>query len=344
MSFRLQFKKYRRPFKAPLSLPSGEWTEREGILVRLQAEQPMADGGPGIGFGEVAPLPSFGTESLHVAEVFLKNYRGSIGLSEITGVPDRLACTRFALECALEMARGRDRARDSFEGGQALPVAGLLPAGEAALPRMDALLERGFISFKWKVGTGPTDREIEICQALAAKLPAAGRLRIDANACFSTSEAMRWLRVLDELPVDYLEQPLPVGQEAAMKDLSRYYATPIALDESATRFTQIRQLTTGGWTGPLIIKPALLGPITLFRAWRATRICRIVYSSAFETSVGFEAVLRLAASDTREREPAGFGTLEYFPPDDGFSVHEPGPLLQASGYGPDEFEALWDRL
>ena len=57
MSCQISVKPYRRAFRQPLRTVHGEWTTREGFLV--QVEQ---DGG--FGYGEVAPLPSFGSETV----------------------------------------------------------------------------------------------------------------------------------------------------------------------------------------------------------------------------------------------------------------------------------------
>ena len=50
--------RYRLPLVAPLVLPSGTHTEREGILLRLRA----ADGTEG--WGEAAPLPGYSPDTL----------------------------------------------------------------------------------------------------------------------------------------------------------------------------------------------------------------------------------------------------------------------------------------
>ena len=51
MSRQISVKPYRRVFRQPLRTAYGEWTTREGFLVRLRQEERT-------GYGEVAPLPS----------------------------------------------------------------------------------------------------------------------------------------------------------------------------------------------------------------------------------------------------------------------------------------------
>ena len=50
---RLSTKTYRIPFRMPLRTAHGLWSEREGVLVRLE------DGDGWVGYGEAAPVPGF---------------------------------------------------------------------------------------------------------------------------------------------------------------------------------------------------------------------------------------------------------------------------------------------
>ncbi len=59
--YRFEFRPYRRPFKRPLSTSHGIWDVREGIILRLTDETGQ------VGWGEIAPIPWFGSESLQQA-------------------------------------------------------------------------------------------------------------------------------------------------------------------------------------------------------------------------------------------------------------------------------------
>ena len=77
-----------------------------------------------------------------------------------------------------------------------------------------------------------------------------------------------------------------------------------------------------------------------FRAWRATRVGPVVYSSAFETAIGRQAALWLAAQD-----PAGgvvgFDTLGRFERD-GRDRHAGGPHVR--GLLDQSWDAFWQEL
>lgn len=62
--------------------------------------------------------------------------------------------------------------------------------------------------------------------------PFGARLRIDANGGWSLSDAKKMALWLSERDCDYIEQPLPVGEEGALPELFATRPLPIFLDES----------------------------------------------------------------------------------------------------------------
>ena len=65
---KFSFKAYRRTFPLPYQTSGRVWREREGYIVRF-------DKGDGrFGYGEVAPIPIFGTETLFAARAFLQDF------------------------------------------------------------------------------------------------------------------------------------------------------------------------------------------------------------------------------------------------------------------------------
>ena len=89
MSRQISVKPYRRAFRQPLRTAHGEWATREGFLVRVEQEGR-------VGYGEVAPLPEFGSETLAEATAFLEQL---VSQPEIAA-PANLPCCAFALSAA----------------------------------------------------------------------------------------------------------------------------------------------------------------------------------------------------------------------------------------------------
>ncbi len=159
MAYLFEFKRYRLPLAATLRTAHGSWTEREGLIVRLESEAGR------VGFGEIAPLPWFGTETLAEAEEICRKFGHKVTDRVLDGVPGRYGCVRFALAAARTgPAPGPGQSR--------LPVAALLPAGREALAVLPAKLAAGFLAFKWKVGVSAVEEELGLLDDLLAELPA----------------------------------------------------------------------------------------------------------------------------------------------------------------------------
>lgn len=321
MPLRIDFQPYRRSFLKPLRTARGEWAVRDGFILRVEGPE-------GVGFGEVAPIPEFGSETTAEAGDFLRRLNKEPHLA----VPKELPCCAFALSAAL--ARPETK-RNSY------PVSGLLPAGAAAEESLQTKWALGFRNFKWKVGVEPVGTEQAIFAKLCQGLPEGVRLRLDANGCWDLKTLQNWARFLQDhrTELDYLEQPLAVGQEAVMRSVAEETQLPIALDESLQGPSGRQWLQPGAWCGPLVIKPALMGDVASLRTLLRPIATQVVLSSVFETTVGVANALSLAELVTGNLRPLGFDTAGAF--DDDLSL----PIEAASlSLSRDKLDLLWETL
>lgn len=343
---RLDYRAYRRKFARPQATGHGVWAVREGVIVRLRD----ADGR--MGLGEAAPIPAFTGETAARDLAWLRHAPERMTPTQLRRVPDRLACLRWALTCAQAMLTGQLLPLARIK---TFPVAALLPAGRAALAALEQRTAQGYRVFKWKIGIGPAVEEFSLLEQLLAALPAHGRLRLDANGALSRHEWLAWCAELKALSptaytLEFFEQPLPpVTGPQHWREQTRAAAAapvPVALDEGVAGWLRLRRAVAAKWPGPLVVKPSLLGHADDFRRWRAQTRADLVYSSAFETSVGVQAALCLAAGNPRAgRRALGFGTLDAFG-DDGLQlpVHAPGPNLALKKLSSADFVGIWNRL
>ena len=78
-----------------------------------------------------------------------------------------------------------------------------------------AILDKGFVATKMKTGLGPS-ADVRLCEAVARAVEGKGRFMVDANHCYTTSDAFYVGRALDELGAYWFEEPV------APEDLDGY--------------------------------------------------------------------------------------------------------------------------
>lgn len=323
MPSNISYKSYRRQFRTPLRTARGEWALREGYIVRIER-----DGR--VGYGEVAPLPEFGTESFAAAGAFLEEWTQQPDLQ----IPDSFPCCAFAASVA--------SAKSATQSDYA--ISALLPAGDGALGAAEQKIRTGYASLKWKIGVEPLERELATACQLFARLPKSAKLRFDANASLSTGDLEAWLELLAAHPdqVDYIEQPLTVGEETTMARYTADSGVPIALDESLNGPSGAKWVQPAAWAGPLVVKAPLMGNFEQLKRALEPSAERVVLSSVFETGIGLANSLTLAENLKGLNRAIGFDTLDAF--EDALTPVKSGPAIRASdrtAYNP---EAIWNLI
>lgn len=356
MRITLSSKPYRRAFALPLKTSHGRWDTREGWLLRMQAEDAS------LGFGEVAPLPCFNPhESMTAIAQALHALPATLNFSLDNPPLTPFPSVNFGLETAFYQLLGSDFCELNIKKFQApahmpstlpgtnqraLKTARLLPSLCPSEAQLQRALDLGYTTFKVKIATQSMAIEQAQCIALLKQLPPPGALRLDANGGLSFDDTESWLQVLAPFDnVEFLEQPMRPGHEAELQALAKAYPTAIALDESIVTLQDIEANLRYFPQGPFIIKPALFGSPTQWLAWRSTHpTLTIIYSSALETAIGYEAALRVAHADPHHQLALGFGVAACF--DDAWQLHPGCATLMPdfNDMSAHRFESLWQAL
>jgi O-succinylbenzoate synthase len=303
MRYVFQYRRYRLPFRAPVRTAHGPWSEREGIIVRLQNETGA------VGLGEAAVIPWFGSETAAEAEAACRSLGKMVDDEWAASLPPNAVCVRNAIAAALAEIQAQvpvapERDAESF-GARGRPsasyigVAAWLSAGAGALTEIPPKAEAGFRVFKWKVGVGDIANELALLDDVCAKLPGGSKLRLDANGAWDRRKAERWLERCAERPVEFVEQPIAATARAAgdtLLGLAGDFPTPIALDESLVGEGDVERWIGLGWPGIFVVKPALFGDVQRALVRLAHVEADVVFSSALETAVGARTALRVAFS------------------------------------------------
>ncbi len=339
MTYQLTHRRYALPFKKPVRTAHGLWTERQGVIVRIEAESGA------IGYGEVAPIPSFGTETLAEAEAALAALGDRIEPEWISRISPRLSCTWHGHSEGVAAAQASPPAPPG--SADYLAAATLLPAGRAALPAAEEKAAAGFRDFKWKVGVGDIADELSLLDDLLGKLPDGVRLRLDANGAWDRRQTERWLDRCADRPIEYVEQPIAAdmrGADDLLLGLAHDYPTPLALDESLVRDGDIDRWLDAGWPGFWIVKPTLLADPAATIGKLAQRRMPVVFSSALETALGARTALQHAFAWPGEKRALGVGVWPLFVDRD-FDGPAAAPFIRAEDLARlSSGETLWNAL
>lgn len=158
--------------------------------------------------------------------------------------------------------------------------------------------ERGFSSFKLKVGQDP-----ERDEALAAKaretLGPAANLRVDPNGAWTPATARRMLQRLAPYDLQYVEQPLPVEDLAGAAQLRACSPIPICIDEGAYTLQETMAVIRAGAADLMLVDPHETGG--LWSCLKAGAVCEaagmhVGMHSGGELGLTQAAYLHLAAS------------------------------------------------
>lgn len=321
-----EFRPYRRPFRQSIQTSHGTWTYREGIILRLTNEQGH------VGFGEVAPLPWFGTETQAQAMMFCQRLPSTLSADNVFAILPTLPACKFGFEVALNNLAGAPPSSALSPAD----CSALLPTGQAALSAWSMLWALGHRTFKWKIGVAPVSVELAWLSQLMAQLPLGAKLRLDANGGLHELTAHHWLDRCDRLGhrIEFIEQPLPPSRFEDLMKLDHRYRTAIALDESVNSLDQLKAHYFRGWRGIFVIKAAILGSPSKLKQFCHDNPIDIVLSSVFETDIGRQALINLDA-DLQALLPhvphrvLGMGIQQWLPND---------------GLDDPDWEVLWRNL
>ncbi|MBF2065835.1 MAG: o-succinylbenzoate synthase [Calothrix sp. C42_A2020_038] len=302
--YQFNFRPYKRRFVCPVQTNHGIWEIREGIIISLKSER------GNIGWGEIAPIPWFGSETLEQALEFCSSLPIEISEEVISSIPETLPTCQFGFESALQ-----NSCTDNQIYCNSLEFSALLPAGKSAIEAWQSLYDSGYRTFKWKIAVEPIAEEVKIFEQLLQVLPS-GAIRLDANAGLSYNEAKQWLEICDQLiksgvNIEFIEQPLPTAQFEEMLELTSHI-TKLALDESVATFQQLQSCYSKGWQQIFVIKPGIVGSPNKLRRFCQQYKIDAVFSSVFETDIGRNAALQLANELSLHQRAVGFGINHWF--------------------------------
>lgn len=299
------FEPYRLPLIDPWISAQGTFVVREGWLIRLTTE----DGR--IGYGDCAPLPQAGSESVACAQSRLMACAESLPGTLLEDLPAKLEgltvaapSVRNGLETALLDLFSQQAGRPLAQwlnpcASSTVKVNAMIGGLDRQAPsRAMAAIHAGFAVLKLKVGLASVRDELAMLRAVSDMLPPGTALRLDANCAWNEAQAAEFLCALDGVPVESVEDPQCYPDVEALSRLQASVVFPIAADESLLKLGAGALLGTRA-VRRLVLKPMLLGglrPALAIATQARDAGLECVVTSTVDSAVGVRAAMHLAAA------------------------------------------------
>ncbi|KJD33160.1 mandelate racemase [Tamlana nanhaiensis] len=248
----------------------------------------------------------------------------NLGLQVLLDATIEFPSIQFGLETAFLSLNNENPFRlfsSKFTTGEAnIPINGLIWMGSEAFMKqqIEDKIKAGFSCIKMKIGAIDFQREVNLLKSIRQSFSKTDiELRVDANGAFSASEALEKLKILSDLELHSIEQPIKQGQTEAMATLCEQTPLPIALDEeligvfSVTNKTALLQTIKPQY---IILKPSLVGGFAGSDSWINIAENNNIgwwITSALESNIGLNAIAQYTYKK-HSNMPQGLGTGRLF--------------------------------
>ena len=233
-----------------------------------------------------------------------------------------------SIQIGLEMAFKSLESHDPFElfpskftrGEDSISINGLVWMGSESFMKEQIAkkIEAGFSCIKMKIGAIDFQQEINLLKSIRNQFSSKDiELRVDANGAFHPTNALEKLKILSDLDLHSIEQPIKQGQIDAMATLCKKTPLPIALDEeligvfSVTKKQELLQTINPQY---IILKPSLVGGFSGSDEWINLAEKQNIgwwITSALESNVGLNAIAQYTYTK-QSIMPQGLGTGSLF--------------------------------
>lgn len=312
---RIAFAPYLLHFKEPGGTSRGVLTEKPTFMIKVFDESDPAH----FGIGEAAVFPGLSPEADGNYVWKLTELMANVAIGKATDLT-RHSSIQFGFEQALLDFSSGCRGiyfQSPFTAGKSdIEINGLVWMGDfdRMIERIESKLKEGFHCVKLKIGAIDWRKEIEMVRYIRdCYSPEQLMIRVDANGGFTMDDALPRLKMLADLGVHSIEQPIKAGNPELMAFLCQVSPLPVALDEELIGKSTVEEKTEMlDVIRPayIILKPALCGGFSGGNEWISLAEERGIgwwITSALESNVGLNAIAQWTAS-TGAQGPQGLGT------------------------------------
>jgi o-succinylbenzoate synthase len=309
------YKKYILNFKNPSGTSRGILRTKETWFIILTENGKIGVGETGLFRGlSIDDISNYEDKLIWVCNNI------DLGLENLLKALYEFPSIQFGLEQAFLSLNSEDKFElfpsQFTRGEKSIPINGLVWMGEKDFMKnqIKEKLSIGFSCIKMKIGAIDFDTEIELLKSIRKEFsPNEIELRVDANGAFNSKDALEKLKILSELEIHSIEQPIKQGQVNDMSELCAKTPLPIALDEELIGVfssEEKKKLLKTIKPQYIILKPSLIGGFAGSKEWinlADQTNCGWWITSALESNIGLNAIAQF--TDTLQSDlPQGLGT------------------------------------
>jgi o-succinylbenzoate synthase len=309
------YKKYILNFKNPSGTSRGILRTKETWFIILTENGKIGVGETGLFRGlSIDDISDYEDKLIWVCNNI------DLGLENLLKALYEFPSIQFGLEQAFLSLNSEDKFQlfpsQFTRGEKSIPINGLVWMGEKDFMKnqIKEKLSIGFSCIKMKIGAIDFDTEIELLKSIRKEFsPNEIELRVDANGAFNPKDALEKLKILSELEIHSIEQPIKQGQVNDMSELCAKTPLPIALDEELIGVfssEEKKKLLKTIKPQYIILKPSLIGGFAGSKEWinlADQTNCGWWITSALESNIGLNAIAQF--TDTLQSDlPQGLGT------------------------------------
>lgn len=317
---KLRIYSYNIPFKKPFRVSGNSVENRAGVIFQLEDEDILH-------FSESAPLPGFSEEGFEDARFHAIQIEKWLPVLKEDAPPrfsaEIPASVKFAISSLWHKKKAAKNGKPLSDylnpsSLQQVPVNAAIGLGEKiqVYEYAKIVIQDGYKTLKIKVGED-FEHEFEILKSLREFYPGV-EIRIDANQSWDGDTALKNLRKLEPLNIQYCEQPVAADDIKTMAYLKANTKQLIAADESVRNFEQAQKIIDHDAADILVLKPTLIGSIEdyqeiILKAQNAG--LDVVTTTTLESGIGRRIVAELSATVNTSRYANGLATGYMFEKD-----------------------------
>lgn len=260
------------PNKGDYKMARGTHDSLRSLVVRIHTDEGI------VGSGEAHQgVAGYSSETTGTMDAVVSQVYGPLLVGRELAAVEQLSAelgiarrgnlfARCAVEIALFDALGRARGLSvaAVLGGPVrarLELSGSIgiDTPEVMAQKAATMVAAGYRTIKVKVGMPDIAADLQRVRAVRKAVGDAVAIRLDANSGYSPADALTFTRGLEDLAIEYLEQPVAAEHIDAMAKLTRLGIVPILADESVHTPEDAYRFISAGATDAIKIKISKVG-------------------------------------------------------------------------------------